>query len=131
MVWYFRHGRSRTSRCLTSSIFVQRPPHPEHTRTLFPRFRRTHNFSVRAFSSISCRYTRYPGQSRIVVNSRSVKRASLTHPFTFLRRATNKRYAERVLCVSVGVAALVRIAHMFRLTVKFSLSTFTLSDMFL
>jgi hypothetical protein len=29
----------------------------------------------------------YPGQSSILLNSRSVKPASLTHPFTFLLRA--------------------------------------------
>ena len=45
------------------------------------------SFSVRVFSSISNRYTRYPGQSQILVNSRSVNPASLAHPFTFLRRA--------------------------------------------
>src|SRR5579859_5697673 len=27
----------------------QRPPHPEHVRTLLPRFRRTQSFSVRVF----------------------------------------------------------------------------------
>ena len=52
-----------------------------------PRFRRTQSFSVRVFSSISNRYTQYPGQSKILVNSRSVNPASLAHPFTFLRRA--------------------------------------------
>jgi hypothetical protein len=77
----------RTSRCRISSILEQRPPQPEHVSTLLPRFRRTHSFSARAFSSISCRYTRYPGQSRIFVNSRSVNPASLAHPFTFLRSA--------------------------------------------
>jgi hypothetical protein len=46
-------------------------PQPEQVKALLPRFRRTQSFSVRVFSSISCRYTRYPGQSKILVNSRS------------------------------------------------------------
>ena len=56
-----------------------------------PRFRRTQSFSVCVFSSISNRYTRYPGQSKILVNSRSVNPASLAHPFTFLRRAVKSK----------------------------------------
>src|ERR1051326_6405215 len=87
MVWYLRQRRSATTTGIVSSILVQRPPQPEPTQTLLPRLSRTHSFNVRVFSSISCWYTRYPGQSRILVNSRSVKPASLAHPFTFLRRA--------------------------------------------
>jgi hypothetical protein len=37
---------------------VQRRPQPEQVMSLLPRFRCTQSFSVRVFSSISCRYTR-------------------------------------------------------------------------
>ena len=80
-------------RSRTSSIFAALPPQPEHNSTLLPRFRRTQSFSVRVNSSISCRYTWYPGQSSIRVHSRSVKHPILNQPFTFLRRAIFYSYA--------------------------------------
>lgn len=55
--------------------------------------RRIHSFSVLAFSSISCRSTRYPGQSKILANSLSVGKLrayriqQIRPAHTFLRRA--------------------------------------------
>lgn len=70
--WYFRQGKSRISLSLTSSTRCARPPQFPQISTLLPRLRLTHNRNVRLPSSISCRYTLYPGHPKIRLNSRSV-----------------------------------------------------------
>src|ERR1700728_4405306 len=71
------HGRSRTSRSLTSCAVSSFRPHPEQISFRLPRFRRIHSFSVFAFSLISCRYTRYPGHPSSLVSSLSRKPLSV------------------------------------------------------
>jgi hypothetical protein len=53
-------------------------PQPEQTSCLFPRLRRTHNRSRLAGSSISARYTLYPGQTSTRVQSFSLMESSVT-----------------------------------------------------
>jgi hypothetical protein len=65
------HGKSRTSRSLQSCASLNFRPHPEQISLRFPCLRRTHKRRVLAFSSISCRKTRYPGHPKIFVNSLS------------------------------------------------------------
>src|SRR6516165_9099954 len=72
-----KQGRSRTSRSYVSYTSLSFRPQPEHTSLRFPRFRRTHSFSVLASSLISWRYTRYPGHPRIFVQSVSLILRSL------------------------------------------------------
>src|ERR1700722_2740413 len=69
---YTLQGKSRIARSRTSCTRRNRRPHPLHSD---PRsaLRRTHKVNVFSASSISCRYTRYPGQARIAVNSLFVK----------------------------------------------------------
>ena len=78
--WQVSH-RSQTRRwCLSacqspdlgSSTRWARPEQFPQISILFPRLRLTHSRSVRFVSSISCRYTLYPGHPKIRLNSRSV-----------------------------------------------------------
>jgi hypothetical protein len=105
---YTLQDKSRIARSRTSCTRRNRRPHPLHSN---PRsaLRRTHKVSVFSASSISCRYTRYPGQARIAVSSLFVKhRAYPTLPNTlipqpltsfheFLRSAENCKSGRAVL----------------------------------
>src|ERR1041384_5563773 len=50
VVRYSKHGRSRTSRVVTSIDVSNRRPQPEHISLRLPRFRRTQSFKVFSFS---------------------------------------------------------------------------------
>src|SRR6516165_4016346 len=114
-----KQGRSRTSRSYVSYTSLSFRPQPEHTSLRFPRFRRTHNFSVLASSLISWRYTRYPGQPRIFVQSVSRILGSVIRVdenrnphligmgYTFLLRAVN-------LCAVSNMVLQSRVTASFR-----------------
>src|SRR5665213_3938073 len=69
VVLYWKHGRSRTCRSLTSAASSNKPPQPEQTIFRLPRLRLTHSVSFRVSSSISAWYTAYPGQPNSFVHS--------------------------------------------------------------
>jgi hypothetical protein len=79
-------GSERTRRAFPASA-------PAQTRAAL-RFRRTHSFRVRVFSSISCRYTRCPGQSR-VVNSRSVQTCEFNSPVHIPAQSQKNKRTDR------------------------------------
>ena len=84
-------GRSRTSRSQISWMPSTRRPQPEQINfSLFPRLCRTQSFSVFACSSVSCRHTRYPGQSSSFVRSASLKLSSVRETGVSEPRASNR-----------------------------------------